>query len=55
VLELLTGVAASGQRTLVLITHDDRVAAAAERVVTIRDGLIVDDGDAGGAPGGVRG
>ena len=55
VLELLTAVAASGQRTLVLITHDDRVAAAAKRVVTIRDGLIVDDEDAGGVPGGTRG
>jgi putative ABC transport system ATP-binding protein len=43
VLELLTAVAVTGRRTLVLITHDDRVAAAAERVITIRDGLV-DDG-----------
>ncbi|MBL6634398.1 MAG: ABC transporter ATP-binding protein [Thermoleophilia bacterium] len=42
VLELLTAVAVTGRRTLVLITHDDRVAAAAERIITIRDGLIVD-------------
>lgn len=42
VLELLTAVAMTGRRTLVLITHDDRVAAAAERIITIRDGLIVD-------------
>ena len=42
VLELLTAVAVTGRRTLVLITHDDRVAAAAERVITIRDGLVVD-------------
>ena len=41
VLDLLIGVAASGHRTLVLITHDDRVAEAAQRVITIRDGLIV--------------
>ncbi len=43
VLELLTGVADSRQRTLVLITHDDRVADAAQRVITIRDGLIVEE------------
>jgi putative ABC transport system ATP-binding protein len=41
VLDLLIGVAGSGHRTLVLITHDDRVAEAAQRVITIRDGLIV--------------
>lgn len=40
VLSLLTGVAGSGNRTLVLITHDDRISAVAERVIAIRDGRI---------------
>ncbi len=33
---------ADGQ-TIVLVTHDLRVAAQADRVVTLRDGLVVDD------------
>ncbi len=31
------------QQTLVLVTHDPRVAATAERLMTMRDGTIVDD------------
>jgi putative ABC transport system ATP-binding protein len=30
-------------RTLLVATHDARVAAAADRVLTMRDGRIVDD------------
>jgi putative ABC transport system ATP-binding protein len=30
-------------QTLLLVTHDARVAAAADRVVTLRDGLIADE------------
>jgi len=30
-------------QTLVLITHDERIARQADRVLTIEDGRIVDD------------
>jgi putative ABC transport system ATP-binding protein len=42
VLDLLRGAHARGQ-TLLLATHDARVAAAADRVVTLRDGRVCDD------------
>jgi putative ABC transport system ATP-binding protein len=42
VLTLLKRAHARGQ-TLLLVTHDARVAAAADRVVTLRDGLVVDE------------
>jgi putative ABC transport system ATP-binding protein len=32
-----------GQQTLVLVTHDPRVAATGERLMTMRDGAIVED------------
>ena len=41
-LTLLEGLHESG-RTIILITHDERVAARAKRVVTIEDGRIVSD------------
>jgi putative ABC transport system ATP-binding protein len=41
VLSLLRETRAQGQ-TILLVTHDARVAAAADRVVTMRDGLVVD-------------
>jgi putative ABC transport system ATP-binding protein len=31
------------QQTLVLVTHDPRVAATAERLLSMRDGVIVED------------
>ena len=31
------------QQTLLLVTHDPRVAATAERLLTMRDGTIVED------------
>lgn len=42
VLDLLREANRRGQ-TLVLVTHDARIAAAAGRVVTMRDGLIADE------------
>ena len=40
VMELLTGAARSEGTTVVLVTHDARVAAYADREVTVRDGRI---------------
>jgi putative ABC transport system ATP-binding protein len=42
VLALLRRERDEGQ-TILLVTHDARVAAAADRVVTVRDGLVVDE------------
>jgi putative ABC transport system ATP-binding protein len=42
VLGLLRATRDRGQ-TLLLVTHDARVAAAADRVVTLRDGLVADE------------
>jgi putative ABC transport system ATP-binding protein len=42
VLGLLRELKAEGQ-TLVLVTHDARVAAAADRVLAMRDGLVADE------------
>jgi len=33
-----------GGQTIILVTHDDDVAATAERLVRMRDGRVVDDG-----------
>ncbi len=41
-LGLLRELKAEGQ-TLVLVTHDARVAASADRVLAMRDGLVVDE------------
>ena len=41
-LRLLRDLHGDGQ-TLVLVTHDARVAASADRVVSLRDGLVVDE------------
>jgi putative ABC transport system ATP-binding protein len=42
VLRLLREVRAVGQ-TVVLVTHDARVAATADRVVSMRDGRVIDE------------
>ena len=42
VLALLRAARDRGQ-TLLLVTHDARVASAADRVITLRDGLVFDD------------
>jgi putative ABC transport system ATP-binding protein len=48
VMRVLTGLAAEGI-TVVIVTHDAEIAAAAGRVITLRDGLIVSDTAAGDA------
>jgi putative ABC transport system ATP-binding protein len=48
VMDLLTGLAREQGTTVVLVTHDARVAAYAERVVMVRDGMVsVDLGTVG--------
>jgi putative ABC transport system ATP-binding protein len=42
VLRLFEQLRADGQ-TLVLVTHDERIAATADRLLTMRDGLLVDE------------
>ena len=46
VLELLRSTARDLGQTVVLVTHDSRVAATAERVLVLADGLLVDALDA---------
>ena len=42
VLRLLDRLRADGQ-TLVIVTHDSRVAATADRLITMRDGALVEE------------
>ncbi|MCU1461750.1 MAG: transporter related [Acidimicrobiales bacterium] len=48
VLELFRRLHAGGQ-TILMVTHDDDVAAAAQRIAVMRDGRVVDDGQGGGS------
>lgn len=41
-LRLFEGLRAAGQ-TVVIVTHDARIAATADRLVSMRDGAFVDD------------
>ncbi|HXC81680.1 MAG TPA: ABC transporter ATP-binding protein [Trebonia sp.] len=43
VMDLLTGLAREAGTTVVLVTHEARVAAYADRVVMVRDGLVSGD------------
>jgi putative ABC transport system ATP-binding protein len=43
VMELMTDLAREQGTTLVLVTHDARIAAYADRIVTVRDGLAAAD------------
>jgi putative ABC transport system ATP-binding protein len=43
VMDLLTGLAREAGSTVVIVTHDARVAAHADRVVMVRDGLVSGD------------
>lgn len=42
VLRLFEDLRAAGQ-TLVMVTHDGRVAATADRLISMRDGMFVED------------
>jgi putative ABC transport system ATP-binding protein len=42
VMAILQGLVAQG-KTVILVTHESDIAAYAQRVVTLRDGLIIDD------------
>jgi len=43
VLELLKGTIKKYDQTLVMITHDNNIAIMADRIITISDGMIIDD------------
>jgi putative ABC transport system ATP-binding protein len=43
VIELMRSLVTERNQTLIIVTHDPTVAAAADRVIKMRDGLIVDD------------
>ncbi|KFI98780.1 ABC transporter ATP-binding protein [Bifidobacterium stellenboschense] len=43
VMEMIVSFARSLDQTIVLVTHDDNMAAYADRVVTLLDGRIIDD------------
>jgi putative ABC transport system ATP-binding protein len=49
VMDLMTGLAREAGTTVVIVTHDARVAAYADRVVMVRDGLVSGDLGAVGA------
>ena len=49
VIGLLKAIHQQGQ-TLVVVTHDGRVAAAADRIVTLRDGRVTHDAQLENAP-----
>jgi putative ABC transport system ATP-binding protein len=42
VLRLFDALHTNGQ-TLVIVTHDERIAATADRLITMRDGMFIDD------------
>lgn len=48
VLRLFQDLHGAGQ-TLVMVTHDSRIAATADRTVTMRDGRFADDGELAGS------
>ncbi|NJP89816.1 ABC transporter ATP-binding protein [Nonomuraea sp. FMUSA5-5] len=48
VLRIFEELRAAGQ-TLVIVTHDERVAAGADRLISMRDGMFVDDTRLAGA------
>ncbi|MER6950953.1 ABC transporter ATP-binding protein [Nonomuraea sp. NPDC000554] len=49
VLRIFEDLRTAGQ-TLVIVTHDERVAATADRLISMRDGMFVDDTRLAGSP-----
>ncbi|MGW0590391.1 ABC transporter ATP-binding protein [Streptosporangium sp. NPDC002607] len=49
VLRIFEDLRAAGQ-TLVIVTHDERVASTADRLISMRDGMFVDDTRLAGSP-----
>jgi putative ABC transport system ATP-binding protein len=43
VVDLLFGLKKNHEATLILVTHDERLAAECDRVIRMADGRIVDD------------
>lgn len=43
ILDLLFQLAEEGDRTLVIVTHDSHIASRGDRVLTIRDGVVVSE------------
>ena len=50
VLDLLVGLARNGGRTMIIVTHSDAVAHAADRVIVLQDGRLVEETFPWGAP-----
>jgi putative ABC transport system ATP-binding protein len=50
VLELLQALRAQYEMTILLVTNDDMVAAHADRILRLRDGVVGPDATRGGAP-----
>jgi len=49
-LELLAGLARKGDRTMIVVTHSDAVARAADRVLALRNGRLVEETAPADAP-----
>jgi putative ABC transport system ATP-binding protein len=47
IMELFSRLHGSG-RTIIMVTHDERIAGHAQRIVRLRDGAVVSDGPSGG-------
>ncbi|MDZ5473350.1 ABC transporter ATP-binding protein [Bacillus sp. 31A1R] len=50
ILKLLSKLNKEEQMTIVMVTHDIQAAQVADRIITVRDGLIVEEGKKGGYP-----
>lgn len=48
ILKLLSKLNKEEQMTIVMVTHDLQAAQVADRIITVRDGLIVEEGNKGG-------